>query len=185
MKILVVDDKEENRYFAESLLKGHGHEVHSAANGAEALAQLQSGEFALIISDILMPVMDGFQLCRKVKSDERLRHIPLLIYTATYTNPEDEAFAVSIGADRFLQKPCEPDTLMEAVRDLLTGTERCDITPEPEPLPNEEMFKLYSERLVKKLEQKMLDLEKETRDLRQAEKALSISEKNIECCTKA
>ncbi|MBU1342224.1 MAG: response regulator [Proteobacteria bacterium] len=179
MKILVVDDMEENRYFIEALLKGDKNEVHSVANGVEALDKLQAEKFNLIISDILMPEMDGFQLCQKVKSDKQLCYIPFLVYTATYTSPEDEAFAMRIGADRFLQKPCEPDILLEVIHDLLDSTGRCDITPVPEPeqSPKKEFFKLYSERLVEKLEKKMLDLEKETRELREAKKALSISEK--------
>lgn len=177
MFILIVDDQVENRYLAEALLKGNGHEVQAVANGTEALVQLQSRQFDLIISDILMPVMDGFELCRKVKTDAQLCQIPFIIYTATYTGPQDEAFAMKIGADLFLQKPCEPDAFMEAIRDVMAAVKRSDSLPKADPPREEEVFKLYNERLVRKLEQKMLQLEKETKALRETQEALRISER--------
>jgi len=176
MKILIVDDKYENRYLMESLLKGNGYEAQAAINGAEALDLLINNNFDLIISDILMPVMDGFELCRKVKTDEKLHHIPFIIYTATYTGPQDEAFALKIGADRFILKPCEPEIFIEAIRDLMSADKRGNITAIKEEPHEEEILKLYNERLVRKLEQKMLELEKEVQARSETEKTLKQSE---------
>ncbi|HPQ68143.1 MAG TPA: response regulator [bacterium] len=172
MNILIVDDRVENRYLLETLLKGNGYEVTSAVNGAEAFEQIQKERFDLIISDILMPVMDGFQLCRKIRAEETLNHIPFIFYTATYTGPQDEELARKIGANRFVIKPCEPDLLLRIVKEVTEAAKNDkDHTP-PQPPKEEEILKLYSERLVRKLEQKMLEAEKELMARQAAEEAL-------------
>ncbi len=162
MKILSVDDKAENLYMLEALLRGHGHEVDSASNGFDALRLAERGAYDVIVSDILMPRMDGFQLCRELQKDDRLRHIPLIFYTATYTDPNDAAFALSLGAVRFLTKPLDPEKFVEAVNEV-GGTGRA-VVPRPE-IPVDEFeeeaiyLKEYNARLIAKLEKKMLDLE--------------------------
>ena len=167
MKILSVDDKAENLYMLEALLRGHGHEVDSASNGLTALQLAERGAYDLIVSDILMPRMDGFQLCRELKKDGRLRRIPFVFYTATYTDPRDAAFALSLGADRFLIKPLEPEAFLSALNEVVAQKARDPIPPRSHEPPDDEAIYLkeYNARLVAKLEKKMLDLEAANRAL--------------------
>ena len=109
MKILIVDDTKENLILLETLLKGFGHEVKQAANGQEALEILRKDMFEMVISDILMPVMDGYQLCREVRNDPHLKETLFIFYTATYTEQDDEKLAYQLGADKYLVKPMAPD----------------------------------------------------------------------------
>jgi CheY-like chemotaxis protein len=159
MKILSVDDKDENLYMLEALLRGHGHEVDSASNGREALRLAERGRYDVIVSDILMPRMDGFQLCRELQKDEQLRRIPFIFYTATYTDPKDAAFALSLGAARFLTKPLEPEKFIEVIAEVAAAGHTAGPAPLA-PLEEEAIYlKEYNARLVAKLESKMLALE--------------------------
>ena len=177
MKILIVDDNNENRYFLETLLKGNGYDVNSAINGADALQKLGTGGFDMIISDILMPVMDGFQLCRECKMTSNLQDIPFIFYTATYVDKKDEELALALGADKFIRKPMEPDEFMSIIRDIIRDMKTLKPASKKSAAKEEkEVFKLYSERLVNKLEKKMLDLEKEIARREQAEEKLRQSE---------
>ena len=173
MKILIVDDNKVNLYLLEILLTKKGYEVKSTLNGAEALKKLRSEQFDLIISDILMPVMDGFQLCREVKGDDDLKDIPFVFYTSTYTDEKDKNFALKLGASKFLRKPTEPDKFIGIIQKMMEDVERGKLERgEPILEDREEVFKLYSERLVNKLEKKMLDLKKEVARREEAEEAL-------------
>jgi PAS domain S-box-containing protein len=176
MRILSVDDNDENLYLIETMARAHGHVVVSARNGLEALKQLAGGGFDLIVSDVLMPGMDGFQLCRTVKSDERLKHIPFVFYTATYTARQDEELGLALGASRFIVKPAEPEEFLAAVEQVVSEGESGKI-----PVPAVDLddggktLSLYNERLVRKLEHKIQQLE-----AARAELAASIEEKNRE-----
>ena len=172
MRILIVDDKKEALYFLETLLKVQGHNITSASNGAQAFEQLKKKSYDLIISDILMPVIDGFELCRKVKSDESLRKIPFIIYTATYTGPKDQEYAIKIGADRFITKPCEPEDLIRAIEEVMVASKSEKIPSEPLLEEEKDIFKLYNERLIKKLEDKMVQLDQEINSRKELEKQL-------------
>jgi len=170
MTILIVDDIEENLYQLQVLLGGNGYQVVSAVNGAEALAKARQSPPDLIISDILMPVMDGFTLCREWKKDERLRQIPFVFYTATYTEGRDREFALSLGAERFLVKPEEPEVFIRTIREVIQQVQRPPAPPARLPIeaPQQEeadYLKQYSEVLIRKLEAKMQQLEQANREL--------------------
>ncbi len=173
MKILIVDDKTENLYFLESLLKGFGYEVITAVNGKDALEKLRSYSFNMIISDILMPEMDGFQLLKNVKNDDDLRYIPFVFYTATYNDDKDKEFGLKLGACKYIEKPIDPEELIKIIQGIIRDCESGELKPKkPVIEKEEEILKLYSERLVNRLENKMLDLEKEIAERKQVEKEL-------------
>ncbi len=161
MNVLVVEDNPESRYLLETLLPANGYSVLSAGDGVEALDRLSATPVDLIISDILMPRMDGFELCRAVKADQRYRHIPFVFYTATYTDSKDEAFALSLGASRFIVKPMDPEGFVALLREVLAaGSARALDCPRPVQQDEPSYYKAYNARLIRKLEDKMLQLER-------------------------
>ncbi len=174
MKILIVDDMEVNLELLEARLEGSGYEVTSAKNGIEALERLKTDSIDMIISDVLMPKMDGFQLCRECKSDETLRNIPFVFYTATYTDKKDEEFGLSLGAERFLVKQMENKPFMEAIKQILKNHKKGLLTPHETLVEKDESvyLKEYNERLINKLENKMIDLEKEITERKRAEERI-------------
>ncbi len=173
MKILLVDDKEENIYLLEALFSGNGYETISAKNGAEALESALKNKPELIISDILMPVMDGFTLCRELKKDSNLSNIPFVFYTATYTSDKDEEFALSLGADRFILKPQDPDSFIKIIEEVLEEVKEKKNKPgTPAALPDEIILKKYNSALIRKLEDKMVQADDREKELRKTNKEL-------------
>ncbi len=163
-RILIVEDKEQNLYYLESLLRGHGFEVDSAKHGAAALVLARQRLPDLVISDLLMPVMDGYTLLRRWRSDAQLSGIPFIVYTATYTDPEDERLALNLGADAFILKPSEPDVFLSRIGEVLERVKTAaaegggGIRGEGKP-EDPQLFKVYSEALIRKLEEKTFQLE--------------------------
>lgn len=164
MKILVAEDNADSRVYLERILKSGGYAVDSAENGRLALAKAQGSPPDLIVSDILMPEMDGFVLCRRWKEDATLRQIPFVFYTATYTDSRDEELARNLGADRFVIKPQPPEVLLQIIRDVLDGVGAVPSEPR-----NDQVWEQYNSALFRKLEQKLQALEREAAHRRQME----------------
>jgi len=178
-RALIVDDNSTSLYMLETLLKGHGFKVTAAANGRDALDKARLDPPDLIVTDILMPVMDGYTLCREWKSDDTLKQIPLVFYTATYTESKDEEFASSLGADRFILKPEEPDILINMLQEVLEenyAARQAGARPLGEEM---EFFRQHNAILFSKLEKKMMDLETANRDLREMEERYRLSFENV------
>jgi signal transduction histidine kinase len=159
-RILIVDDVADNRYLLQVLLAGHGYEVEAAGNGVEALSKAREKKPDLIISDLLMPVMDGYSLLREWKSDLSLTDIPFIVYTATYTDRADEKLALDLGADEFIIKPCDPTDMLGLVLRVLQGAKDPSRWTETEsgsvPIGAEQR---HIELLTRKLQKKILALE--------------------------
>lgn len=182
-KVLIVDDDEQNLIVLQEILKSHNYSVLTAANGAEALEKARLDPPDLIVSDILMPVMDGFTLCHEWKGDGLLKKIPFIVYSSEYTDEKDKDLAFKIGADRFIRKPIAPEKFMKIMKDIENNTEQINQAAGDSALnseiKNKEVFKLYNERLIKKLEQKMLDLEREVTERKKTFAALQESESQL------
>ncbi len=159
-RVMIVDDVDENRYLLLSLMKSHGWEVVEALNGSEALEKAKKSPPSLVISDLLMPVMDGYTLLHNWKENDDLQNIPFIVYTATYTEPKDKQLAMELGADDFIIKPMDPKDFMirvdKVVDDALSKKTR---KPKETLEKQKDHFKMYSEVLVQKLEKKINELQ--------------------------
>jgi PAS domain S-box-containing protein len=155
-------------------MRGHGYDVVEAVDGEDALRQARATPVDVVVTDILMPRMDGYQLCREWKSDPKLSHAPLIFYSATYTDPADMRFADGLGADAFFVKPLEPDVLVSKIETVVREhTEEHVQSREPSMTEETEVLREYNERLVSKLEQKIVELNRVNRDLTQTLEVLS------------
>jgi len=160
MRILVAEDNEDSRKLLTKQLRAYGHDVRSTANGAEALAEALKDPPEILVTDILMPEMDGFQLCMEWKLNEKLRGIPVVFYTATYTSDEDETFALSLGAEAFVRKPAEAEAFMRTLSEVVEKAGSA-LPPPPAvaPVAYSGFLMGYSKRLLTKLVSKVAELE--------------------------
>jgi len=121
--LLVVEDVTDILVLLNETLKFKGYRVVTARNGVEALEQIEKERPALIITDILMPKMDGFNLVHRLRLDPKTRNIPVIFLSATYVAPEDKAFALTIGVTRFIEKPVDMENFFPVIDELLKQKE--------------------------------------------------------------
>ena len=105
-KILMVDDQAENRELVVTLINYRGHQALEAADGAEALALVRAEHPDLVISDILMPTMDGYEFVRQLRADPSIAATEVIFYSAHYREREARNLARDCGVTRVLIKPC-------------------------------------------------------------------------------
>lgn len=147
--ILIVEDVPNVLELLEVTLKFKGYAVLVAHNGEEALDVIAKQRPALIITDILMPKMDGYAFVQKLRLNVDTRSIPVVFLSATYVTPEDKAFALSLGAARFMEKPIDTEDFLLTIAELVTQP-----AAEPQALDMERFFEGYRTRLENKLRHK-------------------------------
>src|SRR6266702_8733121 len=128
--ILIVDDHPANRAFLMTLLGYRGHRLVEAADGAEGLAAARAEHPDLVISDILMPTMDGYEFVRRLRADAALAATPVVFFTAHYHGPEAEKLAKDCGVAYILTKPAEPEDVLRTVAEAL-GQKELPASPPP------------------------------------------------------
>ncbi len=153
--ILVVEDNLNVLELLDVTLRFKGYPVVTAHNGQEALQAIARERPAIVITDILMPKLDGYSLAHALRKDPRTAAIPIIFISATYITPDDKKFALSLGAIRFIEKPIDTEDFLLSVAEVLTqGT-----APSKAPIIDERSFYSgYRDRLESKLRHKVTQI---------------------------
>jgi two-component system cell cycle sensor histidine kinase/response regulator CckA len=162
MKVLIADDNDASSKLLRALLETDGHAVMVAADGREALELLERYPVDAIISDLLMPNLDGFRLCREIRQDSRWHRTPFICYTAIYCSLDDEKLAFDLGADAYLRKPSSRATILST---LQLAVDRAKVGPSRRKALHAELDVIneYSRPLVAELEDKNFELSEKSR----------------------
>lgn len=148
--ILVVEDVPNILDLLDITLRFKGYTVIKSRNGQEALDRIAEQLPALVITDILMPTMDGYAFVQKLRTDPKTIQIPVIFLSATYVTPEDKAFAMSLGASRFIEKPIDTEEFLLTIAELLVEGH----STTPRPLADHDFYLGYRARLENKLRHK-------------------------------
>jgi len=142
-----VDDIPDILNLLKTTLTFKGYRVIAARNGQEALDAIQKEHPALVIADILMPVMDGFSLVHHLRINPATRDLPVVFLSATYVTPEDKDFALAIGVTQFIEKPMDIETFLPIIADILAQK----VKPAHQTIGDFEFYDGYRKRLENKL----------------------------------
>ena len=181
MKVLVVDDNRLDRMMLSKMLSSNNYVVVEAGNGVEALKLASLEKPDIVVSDIMMPEMDGFTLLREIRKSISSKELPFIFYSASYVTEKDRELAEALGVCRFIIKPVEPKELVkeitQALLDISSGKLKIS---QPTPIKEEEYLERYSRRIFNKLEEKVSQLEKEIEERKRIEEELRKSEAQFE-----
>jgi signal transduction histidine kinase len=182
MNILIADDNPIELKLLQAQLETAKHCVFPATDGVEALAVLGREEIEAIISDILMPRMDGYRLCHEVRKATGSHALPFIFYTNSYTSALDENLAFEMGADKFIKKPASASFILDALLELSAG-QRPASPRNSEPIHQLQEMKEYSAALVRRLEQKSSELAITCEELSTANQALTTRTEDLRQAT--
>ena len=120
--VLLAYEREQDLNAMDVLLKARGHTVLRAKNGVDALEQVRRDGPSVVVTDVLLPKLDGFALCRRIKEDPLVQHIPVLLHTLRFEGPKYEAFAADVGAEKFFARGTKLEVVAEAIEGLKAGS---------------------------------------------------------------
>ena len=155
--LLVAEDDPDIRKLLYTTLTFKGYRVVAVHNGREGLEFIQKERPLIVITDIMMPQLDGFGLVHRLRIDPQTRDMPVVFITATYVSRADQEFALNIGATRFIQKPVDLEKFLATIEELLEQGP----LPTVEPLKEFNFYDGYRKRLEIKLDQKIKQIARE------------------------
>ncbi|MGD0845572.1 MAG: response regulator, partial [Geobacteraceae bacterium] len=165
MRILLVDDNALGRKLLRHILENHGCEIMEATNGSEGLQMARNMAPALIISDVFMPKMDGFQFLHEVKTDPVLQRVPFVFYSSVFTHRNDEELALSLGAAAFIVKPKDKDEFWSEICSAMKRSESVHEAKSDTYITTGENRLNISQTIIGRMEEKFAEMEKARSDL--------------------
>ena len=176
MKVMIVDDNKFDRMMLSKMLVYNKYDVVEAENGIEALELISKENPDIVVSDIMMPEMDGFSLLRQIRKSKSAKELPFVFYSASYVSEKDRELAVALGVSRFIIKPVEPKELIKEITQILLDFSSGNLEIIEPTLKDEEYLEKYSRRIFKKLQEKVVQLEQEIDERKRIEEELRKSE---------